>query len=812
MAKSNKKNRKNNINKSQQGRPKVNADLLAKRYFQDGDKSWEDVVNRVARHAGKKSGNVKEFYDAIYSGKFFPSRMAYMGTSSPFASSCFVFPIEDNLHSIMKTLSDACKVQKFGGGTGYNFSHLRPKGDLINTSKGEASGPVSFMKLYHNAMEVVNRAGKKHAAQMGILNCDHPNIMEFIQCKDKEGAYWTFNISIAVTDKFLEAVKNDKDWDLQFNRKVYKTIKAKELWDYIVQHAWHNGDPGVIFIDTVNRKNKYPEPIEACNPCGEQMLPPYVSCNLGSIDLSKFVVNEEVDWDGLAATTQTGIRFLDGSVDAAFWPVKKIQQRTRKFKNIGLGVMGWADMLILLGIQYDSDKAIKLGEKIMKFINKNAIDESKKLGKGKRKNTTLTSIAPTGSISLLAGCSSGIEPLFGVTTMKNTYVGSYTNVHWIFEKIAKDRGFYSEDLIGKIAEKGTVQEIEGVPEDIKKLFRTAMEVGWEWHVKHQAAFQKYTDNAVSKTINLPNDASIEDVNEAYMKAYETGCKSITVYRDGSRQVQVMDNKKKSRQMCPNCEAILFMNDGDLMCVTCGYKPSEDESREDEEHALLGNGISHGDIDEPKRERPMIVNGSTYKLLTPVGKAYIIINEDAGGMPIEVFVNVGKAGSDLAAMAEALGRVISTSLRFRGTMDPKERAYEIADQLAGIGGRRSVGFGPTKILSLPDAVAAAFSMHYKFNVNGFGKVLVDNNEIVAVEENHSNGNGTIKNMVKETREDLDQAVNVLNKINDNPDGQTHMFAQAAPTNIAADICPNCGANALVYQEGCVKCHSCGHSEC
>jgi ribonucleoside-diphosphate reductase alpha chain len=764
-------------------RPEINLDLLAKRYVQGTEKTWDDVVMRISKHAaGKKGKNIKDFYDEVYAGNFFPSRMAYMGTPHPFASSCFVFPVEDSLHSIMQTLSDACKVQKFGGGTGYNFSHLRPKGDIINTSKGEASGPVSFMGLYHNAMEVVHRAGKKHAAQMGILNCDHPNILEFIQCKDKEGSYWTFNISVAVTDKFMKAVKNDADWDLQFDGKVYKTIKAKYLWDYIIQHAWYNGDPGIIFIDTVNRNNRYPELIEACNPCGEQMLPPYVSCNLGSIDLSRFVINNEIDWKGLEKTTQAGVRFLDGSVEAAYWPVVKIREKTRKYHNIGLGVMGWADMLILLGIPYDSNQAVELGEKVMKFINDAAEVESKKLGNGKRKNVTLTSIAPTGSISLLAGCSSGIEPVFGIVTMKNTYVGSFKNTHWIFKHLAKKRGFYSEELLEKIATEGSIQNIDEVPDDIKRLFKTAMEVGWEWHVKHQAAFQKYTDNAVSKTINLPNDATLEDVQKAYLTAYETNCKSITVYRDGSRQVQVMDVKTKERSMCPNCNAILFMNDGEKTCVTCGYKPADNEG------TLTQESLP---VEDPLRHRPYMVKGSTYKMNTPVGTAFITINEDENGDPLEMFINVGKAGSDVAAMAEALGRSISTALKFRGEVSAKEKAREFAEQLSGIGGRRSIGFGPTKIKSLPDAVAGAISVHYDLGINGY--------------HNSPNLFGA-----KETK--LDPQVEVIASAPHVNEKQQESLFLHAKQEKPGDICPTCGAGALVFEEGCSKCHACGHSEC
>jgi len=516
------------------------------------------------------------------------------------------------------------------------------------------------------------------------------------------------------------------------------------------------------------------------------MLPPYVSCNLGSIDLSRFVSNGKIDWKSLAETTRTGVSFLDGSVEAAFWPVDKIRERTRKYKNIGLGVMGWADMLLLLGIPYDSDEALELGGKVMKFINDTADEESRRLGKGKRKNTTLTSIAPTGSISLLAGASSGIEPLFGVVTMKNTYVGSFRSAHWVFEDIAKKRGFYSEELMEKIAKAGSVQDLD-VPEDVKRLFKTAMEIDWKWHVKHQAAFQKYTDNAVSKTINLSNDATIEDVDKAYWMAYETGCKSITVYRDGSRQVQVMDAKTTLRDKCPNCDAILFMKDGKKECVTCGYKPSDDQSslESPESEQKVTNGVSHlinGELKTARSvvlERPLKVNGATYRIATPLGTAFITVNQDDNGDPFEVFIMIGKAGSEVAALAEALGRLISTTLRFGNHLPARERAREIMMQLKGISGGRSVGFGPNKVRSLPDAVARAIGLHFGFNLHSSNEVTSDTSS--------------------------------------NVEAYSADLVQAQVTNSSevfktGDICPSCGASALVYEEGCAKCHACGHSEC
>jgi len=712
-------------------RPGINENLVSKRYAQGDEKTWADICRRVAHHAGANSGREQEYFDAINSGLFFPSRMTYMGTDYPFASSCFVFPVEDSLAGIMKTLSDACQVQKYGGGTGYNFSHLRPKGDLINTSKGEASGPVSFMKLFHNAMEVVHRAGKKHAAQMGILNCDHPDIFEFIHCKDVEGALWTFNISVGISDAFFAAVDKNDEWELRFGGRVYRTIQARDLWKAIVQHAWGNGDPGVIFLDTVNRHNRYPEKIEASNPCGEQMLPPYVSCNLGSIDLSCFVADGQIDWDALEATTRTGVRFLDDSISQAFWPVAEVAAKTQRYKNIGLGVMGWADMLILLGIQYDSDEAVHLADTVMQCINDAADRESIAIGNGTRKNTTVTSIAPTGSISMLAGCSSGIEPVFGIVTTKNTYVGSQTNAHWIFEQIARERGFYSDAILAEIARTGSVQQADGVPDDVKTLFKTANEIGWQWHVKHQAAFQVHTDNAVSKTINLANSATVQDVAAAYRMAFETGCKSTTVYRDGSRQVQVLDSKTTTREICPNCNAILFMSDGEKVCVSCGYKPSAPTA-------------------PTKRPRPSRLRGTTYRKETPLGRAYITVNSDDHGEPLEVFLNVGKAGSETSAVSEAIGRLISLTLRMPAVVAPGERLRWIVDELAGIGGGRPLGFGPSRVRSLPDGIA---------------QVLTE----------HMGGEPT----------------------------------QAAPLG---DICPDCGEATLLNVEGCRKCAACGYSEC
>jgi ribonucleoside-diphosphate reductase alpha chain len=442
--------------------------------------------------------------------------------------------------------------------TGYSFSRLRPEGDLIRKSGGEASGPVSFMRLYHEAMTVVKRAGKKHAAQMGILNVSHPDIVKFVRCKEEEGRLSTFNISVAVSDDFMEAVRNDSDWDLTFGGKVYDTIPAKELYHLIAEHAWRNGEPGVIFIDEINRQNPFPVPIEACNACGEKPLPYNCSCNLASINLSKFVDdNGIIDWNGIEEHTRLGVRFLDVAIDRAWWPLEEVERNTKKYRNIGLGVMGWADMLIKMRIPYDSDTAVALASGLMAFINDVAHDESQ------GRNTTLTSIAPTGSISMLAGCSPSIEPLFGLVTNKQTNLGLSQEIHSEFKKRAEELGIASEALWADVSAQQSVQHLD-IPQSDKEIFKTAMEIPWERHLMMQAAFQESVDSAVSKTINLENSATIQDVKDAIMLAEALGCKSLTLYRDGSRSEQVYV------RTCPDCEAELVSESGCWSCPDCGY--------------------------------------------------------------------------------------------------------------------------------------------------------------------------------------------------------------------------------------------------
>lgn len=865
--------------------------LLEKRYFlknQEGQnlEDWRGLCSRVASFTSQ--GNPTrylEYFNAIYNLEFLPSspQLMFLGTKRPMPSSCFVLgPIKDNLDSILEILRQACLAQKHSGGCGYNFSFLRPEGEKIASTGGEASGPVSFMHLYDQAMQVVVRAGKKQGAQMAVLNCDHPEIFKFIRCKDDNAALPTFNVSVGITDAFMEAVTKDLDWDLKFGGEVFSTVKARDIWNEIAKRAWENGDPGVLFLDTANMYNRFDRPISAVNPCvtgdtyvltkqgqkhisflvgskvkvwngeefsevepfstgvreilevqlsngatlkctpehkfilkdgnrinaedlrvgdklakfdmpyieaGEDYLidaysqgfyagdgntnlnkswiysPKYVcierlqghfgdlsgdkaywghgpmfqkefvpingsakyclnwlsglldsngtvvsydnsdalqisstnytfldnvrmmlsrlsvrakishgedngyrcmpggkggtkeywckatyrllincqdtqtllnlglkterlkirkskvqrdarrfiqvskirelgyqetfcftepkahrgcfngvvtgqcgeipapdgySCNLGSINLSLVVDDSgEIMWDKLDQMTRTGIRFLDDVIDNAWWPIEEITNNAKKDRNIGLGVMGFADMLILMGTPYASEEGITQGYEVMRFISEVAEKESISRGSGERKNVTLTSIAPTGSRSFIANCSAGIEPIFGIVSINNTKLGSFYSVNQHFEKIAKEKGFYSTELLRQISEEGSIQNIESIPQDVKDIFQTATEIDYTWHIRMQAAFQRNTDTAISKTVNISNGSSIDDVKKAFLLAYDLGCKSTTVYRDGSRSIQVLENKTNNHS-CPDCGEKLSPKEGCWTCENCGY--------------------------------------------------------------------------------------------------------------------------------------------------------------------------------------------------------------------------------------------------
>jgi ribonucleoside-diphosphate reductase alpha chain len=516
----------------------------------------------------------KIFYEMMTRLEFIPNSPTLFnaGTELGQLSACFVLPVEDSLESIFSAVKNMALIEKSGGGVGFDFSKLRPNGDIVRSTKGVASGPVSFMRVFDTATEVIKAGGKRRGAMMGILRVDHPDILEFITSKQKPGFLSNFNISVAVTDDFMKTLREDGEYWLinPRNKERVRKLKAKSVWNLMVKSAWMSGDPGVIFIDEINRRNPTPEVgrIEATNPCGEQPLLPYESCNLGSINLSQMVENGKINWEKLRETVRNAVHFLDNVIDANKYPLKEIEAITRANRKIGLGVMGFADMLIKLGIRYDSEEALELAEKLMKFIGEESHRKSMEIGEERgsfpnfensiwkdkysaMRNATVTTIAPTGSISIIAGCSSGIEPIFAISFIRNVLGGTRLfETNLLFEMMAKERGFYSARLLEEIAKTGSVQKITEVPEDVKKVFVTALDIKPEWHVRMQAAFQKYTDNAVSKTVNMPTDATVEDVRVVYELAWKLKCKGVTVFRYGSKPEQVLyigEIKTRERQ-------------------------------------------------------------------------------------------------------------------------------------------------------------------------------------------------------------------------------------------------------------------------
>ncbi|MFA4957958.1 MAG: adenosylcobalamin-dependent ribonucleoside-diphosphate reductase [Candidatus Methanoperedens sp.] len=519
-----------------------------------------ELFRRIAKAIALDPEYEEEFLDILANLEFLPNTPTLMnaGTDMGQLSACFVIPVEDSLVSIFDAVKSMALIQQSGGGTGFSFTRLRPKGDIVKSTKGVASGPVSFMRVFDTTTEIIKQGGKRRGANMGILRVDHPDIIDFITAKTKEGLLTNFNISVAVDDKFMDAVIADGDHELKNprNGEVVNKLKARDIWNLIIKMAWRTGDPGVIFIDEINRHNPTPQVgnMESTNPCGELPLLPFESCNLGSINLARMINNGSIDWEKLERTIVIGVRFLDNVIDINKYPLPQIEEITRANRKIGLGVMGFADMLVVLGIPYDSDEAIKTAEEIMSFIKKKSHAASEKLAEERGafpnfkgsiykkpiRNATTTTVAPTGTISIIAECSSGIEPLFAVSYVRNVLEGTkLIEVNPYFEAVAKERGFYSEELMMKIAKTGTLAGIDGIPDDVKRVFVTAFDIAPQWHVRMQAAFQKYCDNAVSKTINFRNGVDVREVEKAFMLAYELKCKGITIYRYGSKIQQVL---------------------------------------------------------------------------------------------------------------------------------------------------------------------------------------------------------------------------------------------------------------------------------
>jgi ribonucleoside-diphosphate reductase alpha chain len=599
------------------------------------------------------------------------------------------------MESIFDAVKNAAIIHKSGGGTGFSFSRLRPNGDVVGSTKGVSSGPISFMTVFDTATEAVKQGGTRRGANMGLLRVDHPDIINFITCKDENTKLNNFNISVGLTEEFMNALSEDRPYDILNPRsqKVIQRLKAKEVFDLIVNHAWKNGEPGIVFLDRVNESNPTPQigSIESTNPCGEQPLLPFESCNLGSINLASHITSDsevQVDWQKLKDTVWKAVHFLDNVIDVNKYPLKKIEEMTKANRKIGLGIMGWADMLIQMNIPYNSARAVELAEEVMGFIQAEGKKASSALaeergvfenykgsiydGKLRLRNSTVTTIAPTGTLSIISGCSSGIEPLFAVSYVRTVMEGTkLIEVNPHFEKIAKERGFWNRELMEKIAEKGTLKDFNEIPDDVKAVFVTAHDITPEEHIMMQAAFQKYVDNAVSKTVNFPHEATPKDVEDVYLLAYKLGCKGVTVYRDGSREEQVLTTGKSKES-------------------------SQQPAASSQQQKII------------PRKRPEMIKGSTRLMKTGCGHLYITINEDEKGHLFELFTSMGKAGGCASSQAEAIGRLISLALR--SNIDP----CEVVNQLKGISCHQPSWADGGRILSCSDAIARAIE---KYNVSG-----------------------------------------------------------------------------------------------
>ncbi len=666
--------------------------VLERRYLKKDDKGVcerpDDMIRRVAdtiaaadvAYGGDSKKTAQAFYNMMDGLKFTPNSPTLMNAGRELGqlSACFVLPIEDSMEGIFDTLKNAAMIHKSGGGTGFSFSRIRPTGASVNSTGGVASGPISFMKVFNASTEAVKQGGTRRGANMGILRVDHPDIMEFIACKSDLTQMTNFNISVGLTEKFMQAVIADKKYDLidPATKKKTGSLKAKDVYETIVEMAWTSGEPGIVFLDRINNDNPVPAAgeIESTNPCGEQPLLPFESCNLGSVNLNEFVKDGIIDYDGLGETVALAVHFLDNVIDVNRYPLSIIEETTKSMRKIGLGVMGFADMLYKLGIPYKSEEAVKTAKELMAYIQMSARKASEALGEVRgsfpmfeqsvykkqgikaMRNATVTTIAPTGTISIIAGTSSGIEPVFAISYIRNVMDDDkLVEVHPYFEQVAKQRGFYSKKLMQTIAQKGTLHGIEEIPEDVRRVFVTAHDISPEYHIRMQSAFQESTDNAVSKTVNFSKTATKQDVRDAYNLAYELGLKGVTIYRDGSRQGQVL---------------------------SVGEKTEKTEEKEDD--SVLA-----------PRERPEITKGITQKIKIGCGNLYVTVNYDSKGI-CEVFTNVGRAGG-CPSQSEATSRLVSMALRSGVDAD------SIIEQLRGIRCHSTLRQKGLKVLSCPDAI-------------------------------------------------------------------------------------------------------------
>ncbi|MBI3166181.1 MAG: adenosylcobalamin-dependent ribonucleoside-diphosphate reductase [Anaerolineales bacterium] len=824
--------------------------VLMKRYVRRGDdgkpaENVEEMFWRVAYHVARveeqwgadAQERTVEYYHLLSSKKFFPNSPTFTGAGTPLGqlAACFVLPITDDMgrHSagIFQTLRDAALIQQTGGGNGFSFSRLRPKGARVQTSAGQATGPVGFLRVYDHAFGEIAQGGTRRGANMAVLRVDHPDVEEFITCKINENSITNFNISVGITDAFMQAVKDDKEWELRFpdlkemkqkgfsgtleqaeaagiTIHTYKKVNARELFNKIVKYAHHNGEPGVLFLDAANRSNPVPHlyPLEATNPCGEQFLGPYENCCLGSVNLNEHCGPDgTVDWETLRKSVVTATRFLDDVVEAnAYVPaVPQLKEAAHRARRIGLGIMGLADLMYHAGVRYGSKEGQEFGAQVMEFVRYHAMVTSVQLAEERGpfpaiqgsiydmddmkweppkslvdyqnnwgrpevrwetvvsgikkhgiRNAAQTTVAPTGTIATVAGCEGyGCEPVFALAYIRHVNDNGrdlkLTYASPRFDEALKKLGLGEEkrqEIVEQVMNQGTCQHIAELPQSIRDTFVVSGDVTAEEHVRMQGALQAFVDNSLSKTVNFHEGATEGDVAIAYQLAWELGCKGITVYVTGSREKVVLETKATAdKREAPQTAPVVA--------------PA----------AQAAPSIWHG----TKKPRPKALTGRTHSIDTPVGKAFITINENGGDQPFEAFINTAKAGSEIAAVSEAIGRLISYILRMASPIAPVDRLREVVVQLIGIGGGRSLGFGINRVRSLPD---------------GIGQVLeqyLNSKDGVVVEEVKSNGgNG----------------------------GGSHAPAESAPKMKIGDICPECGEAAVVNEEGCRKCYACGYSEC
>jgi ribonucleoside-diphosphate reductase alpha chain len=826
--------------------------VLEKRYLRrDYDGSFLEtpagMFYRVAyhiaqaenEHGGDTAAAAHTFYDLLSQRRFFPNSPTFTGAGTPLGqlAACFVLPIEDDMgkasDGIFSTLRVAALIQQTGGGNGFSFSRLRPKNDLVHTSSGRATGPVGFLRVYDQAFGEIAQGGSRRGANMGVLRVDHPDIEEFITCKAEEGKIANFNISVAITDEFMAAVRDDTDFNLRNPRdgKIWRALRARDLFAKIVKYAHHNGEPGALFIDAANRTNPVPHlyDLEATNPCGEQWLGPYENCCLGSINLAHHVKKTAdgqtvVDWELLRRTVRESTHFLDNVVSAnAYVPaVPEVAEAAYRARRIGLGIMGLGDLMYHLGIRYGSEEGQEFAAQVMEFVRYNCMQKSIELAEERGsflaftdsiydpqqlggmkwqppaplkpyardwqrpqldwssivsgieqhglRNAAQTTVAPTGTIATVVGCEGyGCEPVFALGYIRHFKDGDrdvelyYTSP--LFEQAlnATDLGETNKAHIKQhVATYGTCQDLSDLPEHLRHTFVVSSDITAEEHVLMQAAIQAFTDNSISKTCNFPEGASEEDVAKAYMLAWETGCKGLTVYVTGSRQIVVLETKAtrgKKDEPAEQADAAVVQTNGavhastnGVVTGTNGYHVEETEFERQFRPAMV------------KRPRPKKLHGATYRKETPLGTAYITVNSDDQDQPFEVFMNVGKAGTEVTAVSEAMGRLISLVLRMPAALPPTERLRWVTEELVGIGGGRPLGFGANRVRSLPDGVAQVLAEHLS--------------DLPPVEEEM-------------------QAEQLALPINTKPIG---------------DICPECGEASFLNVEGCRKCHVCGYSEC